>query len=165
MRLLLALAAPAITLSTWAALQAEPNEANKAERPGITLLGTLEDWKYPGIKMPRGAQISDGGFSGIQSAKLQAVFTTPDSFEKVVSFYENKFGVTAEGKAKPAAKNSDDKPSEPQSVITQDDSKDRPLAMRVFVVNRADTSTTIVVSRATGEKETHIAWSEFIRIR
>jgi hypothetical protein len=37
--------------------------------------------------------------------------------------------------------------------------------MRVFVVNRADTSTTIVVTRAADEKETHIAWSEFIRIQ
>jgi hypothetical protein len=163
MRSLIVLTAFGLGVAGWTALRAEPESGE--EKPGILLLGTLEDWKYPGIKMPQGAEMRDAEYSGIQSVELQAVLTTPDEFGKVASFYENKFGVTAEGKAASATEaKSDEKPNEPQSVIVQDDSKDRPLAVRVFVVNRAKSSTTLVVSRADGEKETHIAWSEFIRV-
>jgi hypothetical protein len=35
---------------------------------------------------------------------------------------------------------------------------------RVIVVNKADSSTTLVISRATGETETHIAWLHYFRL-
>jgi hypothetical protein len=51
-----------------------------------------------------------------------------------------------------------------KSVATQDDSEDRPVKVRVIVVNRANTSTTLVISKATDEKETHISWLHYFRI-
>jgi hypothetical protein len=43
-------------------------------------------------------------------------------------------------------------------------SKDRPVTVRVIVMNRAGSSTTLVISRATGETETHIAWLHYFRL-
>ena len=55
------------------------------------------------------------------------------------------------------------KKDDAKTISTQDDSKERQVALRVIVVNRIDTSTTLVISRAEGDKETHIAWSHHIR--
>jgi hypothetical protein len=118
---------------------------------------TLSKWAYPGTMEPgaklHGAEMSDGGIPGMQSVKCKAVLTTPDPVDKVVAFYEQK--LRTDGPADPKAA---------QSLSIQDDSAGRPVAVRVLVVNRAETSTTLVISRAEGEKETHIAWSHFIRI-
>jgi hypothetical protein len=46
----------------------------------------------------------------------------------------------------------------------QNDSKGRPVAVHVIVVHKAKTSTTLVISRAKDEKETHIAWTHYIRL-
>jgi hypothetical protein len=51
-----------------------------------------------------------------------------------------------------------------KAVSEQDDSDGRPVTVRVIVVNKADTSTTVVISRARGEGETHIAWMHYIRL-
>jgi hypothetical protein len=120
----------------------------RADEPGqISLMQTLSAWKYPGAQMPDGASMSDGGNPRLQSVKCAAVLTTPDPIDKVIAFHAEKLGA---GEAK--------------SVAIQDDSKGRPVALRVFLVNKADTSTTLAISRAEGEKETHIAWSHYIRI-
>ena len=50
-----------------------------------------------------------------------------------------------------------------KAVSIQDDSDGRPLTLRVIVVIKADTTTTLVISRAKTEKETHIAWSHYRR--
>ncbi len=122
--------------------------AAHAAPPGqISLMQTLAAWKYPDSQMPNGASMSDGGSPGIQAVKCAAVLTTPDPIDKVIAFYAEKLG-----------------PGEARSVAVQDDSKGRPVTLRIFVVNRADTSTTLAISRAEGEKETHIAWSHYIRI-
>ncbi len=65
--------------------------AAKPEK-GITLLGTLEEWKYPGSKMPEGATMSGNGpYPPMQFVTCRTVLTTPDSMEKVVEFYSKKF--------------------------------------------------------------------------
>ena len=38
------------------------------------------------------------------------------------------------------------------------------MKIRVIVVNRADTATTLVISRANDEKETHITWLHYARL-
>jgi hypothetical protein len=103
--------------------------------------------------------MSDGENRTVPSVNCQATLTTSDSFEKVMKFYEQKF---VSGPLDPEAPAPG---TPPQSVLTQDHSSDRPLQLRVIVVNRADTSTTLVISRARGEKNTHIAWSQFIRFK
>jgi hypothetical protein len=56
------------------------------------------------------------------------------------------------------------KDADAKSVSTQDDSQGRPVTLRVIVVNKADTSTTLVIGRAEGEKETHITWLHYVRL-
>ena len=54
------------------------------------------------------------------------------------------------------------KAADAKAVSTQDDSQGRPVTLRVIVVNKANTTTTLVISRANGEKETHIAWLHYL---
>jgi hypothetical protein len=56
------------------------------------------------------------------------------------------------------------KNADAKAVSIQDDSQGRPLTLRVIVVAKADTTTTLVISRADQEKETHIAWLHFMRL-
>ncbi len=88
----------------------------------------------------------------VQSLKCQAMLTTGDSFEKVTTYYDHKF---ASG---PQEVDGAVKGSQWQSVSIQDDSSNRPVQLRVIVVNRANTSTTLVISRTKDETRTHIAW-------
>jgi hypothetical protein len=129
-----------VAASTGTSTQGFPSRSD-------SLLKTIEGWKYPGSKIADGAEVSDGGFAGILSTKSETVLTTPDPVEKVVAYYSERFA--------------DAKKHEPGSIALQDDSKDRPVALQILVVHTTDTSTTLVISRAQGEKETHIAWSQF----
>ena len=135
--------------------------AQAAPPEQMTLLGTHAEWKYPGSNLPSGARMSDGGNPRVQSVKCEAVLTTPDPIEKVIGYYTEKFG-TGEPSDRQAGEAKANK-GEARSVSVQDDSKGRPVTLRVFVVNKADTSTALVISRAQGEKETHIAWSHYRR--
>jgi hypothetical protein len=62
----------------------------RATQEGVSLLQTLEVWKYPGSTMLGGASMSDAGNPDIQDAVCKAVLTTPDAFDDVVRFYEKK---------------------------------------------------------------------------
>ena len=159
----------------------------------MTLLGTLEEWNYPGTKMPYGATMGDGGMDGVMSVNCDTILTTPDSFEDVTAFYAKKFGAASpealgeagadradrdaagdEGRGRGSAGSGETRgrgrPGSPigpggeaQSVATQDDSQDRPVKVQVIVVNRGKSATTLVISRAAGEMETHIAWTHHRR--
>jgi hypothetical protein len=128
----------------------------------ITLMQTLEEWKYPDSKLHGGASMGDGGNRLLPSIKCRAILTTPDPIEKVVDFYSKKLNTPPET-ISPSTKAEDMVP-DGKSVSIQDDSQGRGLALRVIVVHKADTSTTLVISRAKDEKETHIAWSHYIRL-
>jgi hypothetical protein len=87
--------------------------------------------------------------------------TTPDPIEKVARFYLGMLksspisgGHTAGVELKEAGA---------QAVSTQDDSEGRPVALKVIVVTKADTTTTVVISRAKTENETHVAWTHYRR--
>ena len=94
----------------------------------------------------------------MQAVKCSAILTTHDPIEKVIAFYAEKHKAGASSGPKATKKDA------ATFVSVQDDSKGRPITLRVFVVNRVDTSTTLVISRAEGEKETHIVWSHSIRL-
>ena len=134
-----------LAFATMAAMY--PRTVHSAPSDGISLLQTLSDWKYPGSEHLGDLSMSDAGTPPMQAVKCEAILVTPDPIEKVIAFYVEKL-------KKDAAK----------TISSQDDSKGRPLTLRVIVVNRLDTSTTLVISRAEGEKETHIAWSHYIRL-
>jgi hypothetical protein len=130
------------------------NKAEPAPHKDVTLMGLLGEWMYPGSKFA-GAQMSDGGNRTIPSVKCQSLLTTADPFDKVVGYYERKF-VSGPDQREAAAKG-----PPAQSVSSQDDSSNRPVLLRVIVVNRAQSSTTLVISRAASETKTHIAWSHY----
>ena len=157
MRPLTLILAMGCTLGGLAWLRADRPAAEEAGE-GLTLLGTLAEWQYPNIKMPHGATMSDGGNPATPSTKLQTVMTTPDSFEQVLEFYSKKFGVEQEGEKTVIEPDAAD----PKSVTTQDDSQGRPVQVHVFTINKQESSTTLVVSRADGEKETHIVWTHYV---
>ena len=127
----------------------------------VSLMQTLAEWKYPDSKMLGGASMSDGGDRLVQSVKCRAVLTTPDPIEKVVDFYSKKLA-TPPDVILPSTKAEDLVP-DGKSVSIQDDSQGRTVALRVIVVHKANASTTLVISRANDEKETHIAWLHYIR--
>jgi hypothetical protein len=150
-----------VTVAVWvAALLLSPAQAAPPE--GVSLMKTLSEWKYPGSNMLGGASMSDGGNPLVQSIKCQAVLTTPDPIEKVIEFYSAKVGtLPPTGRQGAKAKVNH---AEAKSVSMQDDSQGRPVTVRVIVVNKADTTTTLVISRAIREKETHIAWLHYLRL-
>ncbi len=156
MRLLKIITALSLVLTIIATIKAGSPPAPAEPKHSVTLLSTLEDWKYPDSKMPHGASMSTAEVPpSIPSIRCQAILTTPDSFNKVVRFYNKKIGISPET-------NEAGKGGEPKSVSVQSDSDGRPTAIEVISVRTKHASTTLVISRAEGEKETHIAWSHYI---
>jgi hypothetical protein len=74
----------------------------------------------------------------------------------VIAFYAAKVGT-------PRAPGTESERARASSVSIQDDSEGRPVKLRVIVVNRAESATTLVISRADGENETHITWLRSVR--
>jgi hypothetical protein len=152
------------SVAVWlAAAHSRAAQANQAARPEkMTLLGTLAEWKYPGSNMLGGASMSDGGNPLVADVKCQAILTTPDAIEKVAKFYADKLATSPAPGGGQNAK-AEVKEAAAKAVSTQDDSEGRPVSVQIIVVNRADSTTTLVISRARSEKETHIAWSHYRR--
>jgi hypothetical protein len=156
LRTIFLLGVPAMAAIVVASLFLRPTHAAP---PGMgSFMETLEDWKYPGSRMLEGAGLSSGGNPLIQSVKFRAILTTADPIEVVVAFYSTKF------KPGPSEGEKVKDPNDAKSVATLDDSQGRPVTVRVFVMNKADTATTIVVSRAADEAETHITWLHYLRL-
>src|SRR5262249_34884041 len=138
MRLLSFITVLGTLLGSLALVQADSK--SDAERKGnITLLSTINEWKYPDSQMPHGASMSDGGYPNIQSVKCQTVLTTPDSFKKVVRFYNKKLGISPD--------TGESAKGDARAIVTQDDSDGRPVSIEVITVHKGNTSTTLVISR------------------
>ena len=153
LRKILALVAQSTAVLSITALLFSPAHATA---PGdVSLMQTLSEWMYPGSNLSGGARVSDGGNPQLLSLKCQAILATPDPIEKVIEFYRKKLETPA---------SADTKGANAKVVSTQDDSQGRPVTLRVIVVTKVDSSTTLVISRAAGEKETHIAWSHWLRL-
>jgi hypothetical protein len=158
--ILLALGATAMSAVLLEAPLLSPAQATQANPPAeVTLLGILSEWKYPGSKMLGGASMSDGGNPLVWDVRCKAILTTADPIEKVAKFYSEKLGTpTAPGGENTGA---EVKEADAKAVSTQDDSDGRPVTLRVIVVSKANTTTTLVISRDKSEKETQIAWSNY----
>lgn len=157
---ILVASAAMMAVGSMALLPVWPARADDAGQ--LSLMQTLAEWKYPDSKMLGGASMSDGGNRLVQSVKCRAVLTTPDPIEKVINFYSKKL-VAPPDVILPNTKAEDLVP-DGKSVSIQDDSLGRTVTVRVIVINKSDTSTTLVISRANDEKETHIAWLHYVRI-
>jgi hypothetical protein len=124
-----------------------------------SLMQLITQWKYPGSTLQGGASMGDGGNRSLQSGKCKAILTTPDPIDRVIAYYAEKFEVPPVPEPGGNGREGD-----ARSVATQNDSQGRPVTIRILVVNTADASTTLVISRDEGEKETHIAWLHYFRL-
>ena len=140
----------------------------------MTFFGTVAQWQYPNSTlatnkagalgwMGDASMKTTAGDITVSAVQVQAVWTTKDPMEKVIAYYETRL--------KPAAGSKDAKPDERAaadsgtSVVSHDDSVGRPVATHIILVNTEKTSTTLVISRAATESETHVAWVHYVRIR
>jgi len=125
----------------------------------------IAQWQYPGSKM-NGATMSDAatlngaGERTVQSIQYRTVLTTKDPMPKVIEYYKAKLIPSAGSKSAKL----EEKPTTNagRSVTFHDDSEGRPVAIHVILVNTEKASTTLVISRAATEHETHIAWTHYL---
>lgn len=121
----------------------------------------IADWRYPEARLSDSrlndaATINDAGERTIQSLQYSTVMTSKDSLPQVLEYYKAKLA-----NAKTV---SQEKGAGGQSVTFLEDSSGRPTAIHVILVNTQTASTTLVISRARTESETHIAWSRYLRL-
>ena len=137
----------------------------QADEP-VRLMPLVVQWQYPGSEI-QGASMSDAatvnrsGERTVPSIICKTIFTTKDPIAKVTEYYTAKLkqpdGSTDSKEASESAEKSG------RSVMVHDDSEGRPLQVHIIVVNTDKTSTTLVISRAETEPETHIAWTHYMR--
>lgn len=142
-----------------------------------------DEWKYPGALVLRGGSSSHGDPRLVDrpdwEASYHAFMTTPDDYDDVVKFYEQKTKMTGIRIHKRRDQNGNvQKIEEPigpgegdfdfsrnsrdgtKSMI-QEDSEGRGVKLRIFVQYRKSSSFTLVISRTEGEGQTHISWTYF----
>lgn len=130
-------------------------------------MGMIAEWQYPdskinGASMGDAATVNGNGERTLPSMQCKTVLTTADPMDKVIEYYESKLTPTADPEtAQPGTKPDD---TSGRSVTFHDDSENRPVAIHVILVNTEKSSTTLVISRAKTESETHIAWTHYVRL-
>lgn len=137
----------------------------RAEEPvpkeSVLLMSMLSEWLYPGCKF-HGAESSDAAVADVSSIKNQALLTTSDTVEQVMTFYQVKLNVDATGKN--LGDEGGRRTTTKRSVLIQNVSKGRPLELYIIDINEPDASTTLTISRGDGEKTTHITWSNYRKL-
>ena len=135
---------------------------NAAEPP--TLMTLVMKWRYPEAKF-QGAMLSDGATVGargertVPSTVWQCEYLTDDSVADVVAFYKEFISTL-----KPGPEIESLQVAGGRSVHVLDGGKDRDLGMQIILINETNASTTLVISRAKQESQTHIAWSRYERL-
>jgi hypothetical protein len=131
-----------------------------------SLMTVIAEWQYPGSRI-NGATLSDAatvnasGQRTVPSVQYKTVLTTKDPMDKVIQYYDAKLKPISDANAA----NPGDKRAtiSGQSVTSHSDSENRPVAIHIILVNTDESSTTLVISRAEKESETHIAWTRYVR--
>lgn len=111
--------------------------------------------------MSDAATMNGAGERTLQSIQYKTVLTTKDPMRKVIAYYKAML-VPAPGSK--TAKLEERPADSGRSVTFHDDSEGRPLAIHVILVNTDKASTTLVISRAATESETHIAWTQYLKL-
>ncbi|WP_236618217.1 hypothetical protein [Rhodopirellula europaea] len=143
-----------------ASIASQPATADES----VTLMGTISQWSYPnsnlnGAEMSDAATVNSDGNRTVQSLVCKTTMTTDDSVEKVLAFYKTKLAPDKNADDKTKAKLKDGR-----SVLVSDDSEGRPFALHTILVNTLSTSTTLIVSRGSGETKTYIVWKHYVRL-
>lgn len=135
-----------------------------AEKPK-SLLANISGWMYPdctinGATASDAATVNGKGDRTVPSSYSKTVLTTTDPIDKVFNYYKSKL---AENTMPDTGKEQTQEStrSSGRSVMFHSDSQDRPVKIHIISINTEHTSTTLVISRAEGEPQTHIAWSQY----
>ena len=137
-------------------------ETASAEEP-ITLIGTIVKWIYPDAEigkseMSDAATIAADGKRTAPSSVLKTTMVTSDSVDKVLAFYR---GLLIRNPANDSKLGAD--PKVGRSVVFSDESEGRPFAFHTVVVNSANASTTIIITRGGNEDTTRITWKQYLK--
>lgn len=132
----------------------------------LSLMSLIAPWQYPGSQthgasMGDAATVNRSGDRTVQSLLCKAVMTTEDPVPKVVEYYRTK--LKKEVDLGRGTRGGESGLESGRSVLFHEDSKDRPLELHIILVNADKSSTTLVISRAETESETHIAWTHYLR--
>ena len=133
-----------------------------ADEP-VTLIGTIVKWQYPDAEIGKsevsdGATIAADGERTVSSSVLKTTMLTPDPVEKVLAFYRDLLT------RNPASdKRLGIGPLVGRSVVFSDESDGRPFAFHTIIVNSANTSTTLIITRGKDEEQTRITWKQYLK--
>lgn len=133
-----------------------------ADEP-VYLIGTIVKWRYPDAEigqsqMSDAATIDADGKRTVPSTVLKTTMATGHSVDEVLAFYrdlltrnetnDDKLGIGREVG---------------RSVVFSDESGGRPFAFHTILVNAANTSTILIITRGDDEKLTRITWKQYLR--
>lgn len=133
-----------------------------ADEP-VTLIGTIVKWRYPDAEIGK-SEMSDAatvkldGERTVPSTDLRTTMTTDDSVDKVIAFYKTLLTRSAANDAQLGFG-----PDEGISIRFSDESAGRNFELHTVLVNAANISTVVIVTRGNGESQTHITWKQFRR--
>jgi hypothetical protein len=129
----------------------------------VTLIGTIVKWRYPEAEigkseMSDAATIDAKGNRTVPSTVLTTSMVTGDSVDKVLAFYRDLLtrSTTNDGTL-------GIEPNVGRSVVFSDESEGRPFVFHTIVVNSANHSTTLIITRGKDEERTHITWKQYLK--
>lgn len=133
-----------------------------ADEP-VFLIGTIVKWRYPDAEigkseMSDAATIDADGKRTVPSTVLKTTMVTGDSVDKVLAFYRDLLtrNPTNDGRLGIG-------PQVGRSVVFSDESDGRPFAFHTIVVNAANTSTILIITRGDDEELTRITWKQYLK--
>lgn len=138
------------------------SSATSADEP-VTLIGTIVKWRYPEAEIGN-AEMSDAataaadGKRTVPSTLLKTTMVTGDSVDKVVAFYRDLLTRNAANDEKLGIES-----QVGRSVVFSDESEGRPFAFHTIVINSANSSTTIIITRGKEEEKTRITWKQYLK--
>ncbi len=152
-----------VTLMTIALFCATTTPAAVSADEPLTLIGTIVKWRYPEAEigpseMSDAATIDANGDRTVPSSMLKTTMLTPDSVDDVLAFYRD---LLTRNRANDSKLGID--PEVGRSVIFSDESDGRPFAFRTIMVNSANTSTTLIITRSENEEQTRITWKQYFK--
>lgn len=138
------------------------SNATSADEP-VTLIGTIVKWRYPeaeigNAEMSDAATVAADGNRTVPSTLLKTTMVTGDSVDKVVAFYRELLTRNVANDEKLGIES-----KVGRSVVFSDESEGRRFAFHTIVVNSANSSTTIIITRGEGEEKTHITWKQYLK--
>jgi hypothetical protein len=133
-----------------------------ADEP-LTLIGTVVKWRYPDAEIAKSemsdaATVDADGKRTAPSSVLKTTMSTGESVDKVLAFYRDLLTRTPANDSRLGIG-----PQVGRSVVFSDESEGRPFAFHTILVNSANTSTTLIITRDDDDDRTRITWKQYVK--